>query len=212
MEWRLLQGVPSDEIRRLLSLARRRTFKRGEVVFHRLDPSDSLNLVVKGRFAIRVMTPVGDTVTIAVRGPGDAFGEMGLLGNAPRSATVAALEESETFCLYKTEFDRVRREHPAVNEVLLAFLANEVRMLNERLLEALYVPAERRVRRRIVELADVYGGKEIPLTQEELAGLAGTSRATVNSVLRDEERRGAVELHRARTVVLDPAGIARRAR
>jgi CRP-like cAMP-binding protein len=212
MEWRLLQGVPPDEIRRLLSLARRRTFKRGEVVFHRLDPSDSLNLVVKGRFAIRVMTPVGDTVTIAVRGPGDAFGEMGLLGNAPRSATVAALEEAETFCLYKTEFDRVRHEHPAVNEVLLAFLANEVRMLNERLLEALYVPAERRVRRRIVELAEVYGGKEIPLTQEELAGLAGTSRATVNSVLRDEERRGAVELHRARTVVLDPEAIARRAR
>jgi CRP/FNR family transcriptional regulator, cyclic AMP receptor protein len=212
MEWRLLQGVPPDEIRRLLSLARRRTFKRGEVVFHRLDPSDSLNLVVKGRFAIRVMTPVGDTVTIAVRGPGDAFGEMGLLGNAPRSATVAALEEAETFCLYKTEFERVRREHPAVNEVLLGFLANEVRMLNERLLEALYIPAERRVLRRIVELTEVYGGKEIPLTQEELAGLAGTSRATVNSVLRDEERRGAVELHRARTVVLDPAGIAGRAR
>jgi CRP/FNR family transcriptional regulator, cyclic AMP receptor protein len=212
VEWRLLEGVPREEVRRLLALARRRTFRRGEVVFHREDPSDSLHFIAKGRFAIRVMTPLGEIATIAVRGPGDTFGEMGAIGRAPRSATVEALEEAETFCLYEREFDRVRREHPAVNDVLLAFLANEVRMLNERLLEALYLPAERRVLRRVIELADLYGGAEIPLTQEELAGLAGTSRATVNSVLRDEERRGSVELKRGKTVVLDRDEIARRAR
>lgn len=211
MEWRLLEGVPPEEVRRLLSLARRRTFRRGEVVFHRDDPSDSLHFIAKGRFAIRVMTPLGDTATIAVRGPGETFGEMGAIGRAPRSATVEALEEAETFCLYEREFDRVRREHPAVNDVLIAFLANEVRMLNERLLEALYLPAERRVLRRVAELADLYGGAEIPLTQEELAGLAGTSRATVNAVLRDEEKRGTVELKRGKTVVLDRGEISRRA-
>jgi CRP/FNR family transcriptional regulator, cyclic AMP receptor protein len=216
VEWRLLEGVPAEEVRQLLSLARRRTFRRGEVVFHREDPSDSLHFVVKGRFAVRVMTPLAETATIAVRGPGDSFGEMGVLGGARRSATVEALEEAETFCLYEGEFQRVRREHPNVNEVLLTFLANEVRMLNERLLEALYVPVERRVLRRLVELARFYGGAdgqvEIPLTQEELAGLAGTSRATVNGVLRDEEKRGSVELKRGKTVVFDRDAIARRAR
>jgi CRP-like cAMP-binding protein len=216
VQWRLLEGVPQEEVRRLLALARRRTFKRGEVVFHRDDPSDSLHFVVKGRFAIRVMTPLGDTATIAVRGPGDTFGEMGAIGRAPRSATVEALEEAETFCLYEREFERVRHEHATVNDVLIAFLANEVRMLNDRLLEALYLPAERRVLRRVVELAQLYGGEdgpaEVPLTQEELAGLAGTSRATVNSVLRDEEKRGTVELRRGKTVVVDREEIARRAR
>jgi CRP-like cAMP-binding protein len=216
VQWRLLEGVPQEEVRRLLSLARRRTFRRGEVVFHREDPSDSLHFVAKGRFAIRVMTPLGETATIAVRGPGETFGEMGAIGRAPRSATVEALEEAETFCLYESEFDRIRRQHPAVNDVLIAFLANEVRMLNERLLEALYLPAERRVLRRVAELAQLYardnGPIEVPLTQEELAGLAGTSRATVNSVLRDEERRGTVELRRGKTVVLDGDAIARRAR
>ncbi len=212
MEWRLLAGIPPEEVRQLLSLARRRRFRRGEVVFHRDDPSDSLHFVVKGRFAIRVMTSLGDTVTIALRAPGDTFGEMGVIGRRRRSATVEALEEAETFSLYEAEFERVRREYPAVNDVLLTFLANEVRMLNERLLEALYLPAERRVLRRIVELADVYGGSEIPLTQEAVAGLAGTSRATVNAVLREEERRGTLELKRGKTVVLDRDEIARRAR
>ena len=108
MEWRLLQGVPEEEVRRLLQVARRRTFRRGEVVFHRDDPADSLHLVVKGRFAVRVMTPLGDQATIAVRGPGDSFGEMALVGpGARRSATVEALEGAETFCVYEGDFARL---------------------------------------------------------------------------------------------------------
>lgn len=218
MEWRLLEGVPEEEVRRLLQVARRRRFHRGEVVFHRDDPADSLHLVSKGRFAVRVMTPLGDQATIAVRWPGESFGEMALVGaGARRSATVEALEEAETFCVYEGEFVRLRREYPQVTELVIGFLANEVRMLNERLLEALYVPAERRVLRRLNELARLYsqdgdGQVEIPLTQEELAGLAGTSRATVNAVLGDAQKRGLVELRRGKTRILDRDQLARRAR
>src|SRR5438132_9161166 len=119
VEWRLLQGVPEEEVRRLLQVARRRRFRRGEVVFHRDDPADSLHLIVKGRFAVRVMTPLGEQATIAIRGPGDSFGEMALLGQGGhRSATVEALEEGETFCVYEGEFQRLRREHPEINELL----------------------------------------------------------------------------------------------
>jgi CRP/FNR family cyclic AMP-dependent transcriptional regulator len=215
VRWRLTAGVPEDEVRRLLSVARRRCFSRNEVVFHRDDPADSLHLVSKGRFAIRIMTPLGDTVTIGVRGPGDSFGEMALVAEGmQRSATVAALEEAETFAVYVTEFQRLRREHPAVNQVLIGFLAEEVRRQNDLLLEALYVPVERRVLRRLAELAELYGGGEaaIPLTQEQLAEIAGTSRATVNRVLRDEQERGTVKLLRGKTVVVNAGEIVRRAR
>lgn len=217
MEWPLLADLPAEEVREVLQVARRRRFARNEVVFHRDDPGDSLHLIVKGRFAVRVMTPLGETATIAVRGPGESFGEMALVSDtARRSATVAALEEAETFAVYRDEFERVRVRHPGVDQVLIRFLANEVRMQNERLLEALYVPVERRVLRRLVELARVYpaeGGKSlIPLTQEVLAELAGTSRATVNRVLNEEERRGTVGVERGKTRVLDPEELARRAR
>src|SRR3954453_21006920 len=141
MEWRLLESVPGDQVRELLQVARRRRFSRNEVVFHRDDPGDALHLIQKGRFSIRVMTPLGQVATIALRGPGDSFGEMALLSDdARRSATVTALEEAETFSVTRGDFERLRRRHPAVNEILLRFLQNEVRLLNERLLEALYVP------------------------------------------------------------------------
>lgn len=218
MEWQLLEGVPAEDIQRVLSLSRRRTFRRGEVVFHRDDPADSLHLISKGRFAIRIMTPLGQQATIALRGPGESFGEMALVGGGGRrSATVEALEPGETFCVFGAEFDRLRREHPEVTELVIAFLANEVRVLNARLLEALYVPVERRVLRRLDELARVYGvnaeGKvSVPLTQQEIAELAGTSRATVNDVLRDAQNRGLMKLGRGRVEIVDTGALAERAR
>jgi CRP/FNR family transcriptional regulator, cyclic AMP receptor protein len=217
VQWRLLAEVPEEQVRLLLSVARRRRFARGEVVFHRDDPGDSLHLIAAGHFAVKVMTPVGDTVTIAVRGPGENFGEMALVGaQGRRSATVEALERAETFAVYKDDFERLRREHPSVDQVVTAFLAGEVRILNERLLEALYVPSERRLLRRLVELARVYGRPdgpaELPLTQEQLAMLAGASRGTVNMVLRDEQKRGTLELDRGKTIILDLEALQKRAR
>jgi CRP/FNR family transcriptional regulator, cyclic AMP receptor protein len=210
-----MAGLPEEDVRQLLAIARRRVFRRGEVVFHRDDPADSLHLVQKGRFAIRIMTPLGETATVGVRGPGDSFGEMALVDEgARRAATVAALEDAETFAVYQGEFQRVRSRHPQVDRILIGFLTAEVRRLDDLLLEALYIPVERRVLRRLVELGGTYAGRdgEIPLTQEQLAELAGTSRATVNRVLRDEQRRGTVELRRGRTIVTKPEEVARRAR
>ena len=123
-----------------------------------------------------------------------------------RSATVAALEAAETWAVYMTDFHRLRARHPALNEILMQLLAARVRVMNERLVEALYLDADARIRSRLRDLAKIYahaGGSEtlIPLTQEQLAELAGTSRATVNRVLREDVSRGLVLLGRGRITV-----------
>jgi CRP/FNR family transcriptional regulator, cyclic AMP receptor protein len=208
VEWRLLADVPGEAMRELLIVARRRRFARNEVVFHRDDPGDSLHLVQKGRFAVRVMTPLGDVATVAVRGPGESFGEMALVGEGGR--------RSETLAVYRAEFERLRGQFPSVDRMLFGFLAAEVRSLNERLLEALYLPVEKRVLRRLVELARLYPAEDgrplIALTQETLAELAGASRATVNQVLGEEQKRGSIELRRGTTRLLDVPALERRAR
>jgi CRP-like cAMP-binding protein len=212
VQWELLQDLPQDDVRELLSIARRRAFSKREVVFHQDDPADSLHLIIEGRFAIRVLGRRGDAVTIGVRGPGDSFGEMALVSaDARRAATVAALEQASTFAVYKDDFHRVRRRHPGVTDVLVAFLAGEVKRQNGLLVEALHAPAERRVLRRVVELAELFREGEIGLTQEELAEMAGTSRATVNGVLRREQELGRLDLRRGRVVVTDLAELRRQA-
>jgi CRP/FNR family transcriptional regulator, cyclic AMP receptor protein len=216
MEWEPLAEVPAEDLRQLLSIARRRTFARNEVVFHRGDPADSLHLIRKGYFVAHVTTTLGDTVVLAVRGPGEAFGELALLGQGGvRAATVAALAPGETLSVYRDDFHRLARRIPAINAVLVGLLAEDVRRLSRLLVEAYTVSAEKRVLRRLKELVDVYSTARppvvIPLTQETLAGLAFTSRATVNRVLREQEQRGVVAIGRGRTKIIDVDELTRRA-
>src|SRR5262249_22275871 len=157
MDWPLLADLPAEDVRQLLSIARRRTFTRGEVVFHREDPADCLHLVVRGRFGARVLTPLGDSVLVDVFGPGQSFGELALLlTEARRSATVEALETGETRSVFRDDFSVLQREHPGVKDVLLRLLAEQLRRSTDRVVEAHYVDAETRVRRRVAELASTY--------------------------------------------------------
>src|SRR5260221_344295 len=158
MTWPLLADLPVDDVRELVKIARRRTFRRGEVVFHEGDPADTLHLIETGRFAVRIRTRLGHSALLAVHGAGDGFGELALLSpGAKRSATVSALEPGETRSVFRDDFVRVQERHPGVNQILLRLLAEQLRRTNERLLEAHYVDADTRVRRRLFELTRVYG-------------------------------------------------------
>src|SRR4051794_26776106 len=142
--------------------------------------------------------------------PGETFGEIALLDDsAPRSATIVAVEAGETRAIHKVDFDGLRARHPAVSAILATALALRVRRLSELLVEAHYEPADTRVLRRVAQLSR--DGGVVPLTQEEISNLAGTSRATVNRVLRDAQARGELELRRGRITVLDGARLAERA-
>ncbi len=210
MEWRLLAGVSPDDVRQLVEVAERRTFRRGQVVFHDDDPADALHLVGKGYFAVRSTMPSGETVLVAMLGPGDAFGELALIDTGRRGATVQAFADGETLALHRNAFEALRRQRPAVDRALATILAGRISRLNELLVEAHHVEADVRVRRRLLELADIFGGT-VSLTQDEIAQTAGTSRATVNRVLREEEAAGSIELGRRRTTVRDREALRRSA-
>ncbi len=200
-----------------MAQARRRSFRRGEVVFHRGDPADSLHLVVSGRFAVRITTPLGGSVIFDLVGPGEVFGELALvLPGRRRSVTVEALARSETRAVFYSDFAALQAAHPEVKDLLLELLGEQLQRLGDRLVEAHHVDAETRLRRRLLETAERFQGKGgkplVSLTQEELASLAGTSRATANRVLRDEERHGTIDLSRGRALVLDLDRLRRRCR
>ncbi|MDX6522794.1 MAG: hypothetical protein QOI17_307 [Gaiellales bacterium] len=210
-EWPILDMLYAEEARGVLAAARRRSFARGEVVFHRDDPADTMHLVRSGCLAARVTTPLGSVATLQLVGPGQCFGELALIRSGHiRSATVEALSASETYALSRGDLDQLRRLHPEVDSHLLELLGDRLADLTDRLVEALYTPAPRRVRHIVDELAERYrqpdGDAVIPLTQDDLAGLAGTSRLTVNRVLQEMRRRGQVELRRGRIRVVSDSG------
>ena len=205
MEWSLLDGLTAEERRGVLAAGRRRRFARREVLFHRGDPGEAVHLIVSGTVAVYITTPTGSTAIFAVFGPGEAVGEMALIEAGERTATAIAVEASETLSLRRDQLDELRRRHPQIDRMLVALLAARVRRQNADLVDAYFASAEKRVIRRLHGLAERTpekdGVRTIRLTQEDLAGLAGTTRPTANKVLRDLERTGAIALRRGRIEV-----------
>jgi CRP/FNR family cyclic AMP-dependent transcriptional regulator len=218
MDFPLLQDVPADDVRELLSIARRRTFGKGEIVFHRGDPADTVHLISKGHFATKISTPRGDSALLAVLGPGSIFGEMAIISEGGhRSATIHAMEGGETFSVLRTNYLGLQKRHPQVAAVLLNLLADRLRDANERIVAAHYLDADERVRWALVMLSRAYGTEGessyvVPLTQEQLAEIAGVARPTLNRVLQEEVGRGLIELQRGKVLVLDRESLAKRIR
>ncbi len=201
-----------------MASARRHRYGRGEVIFHEGDLAETIHFVAEGRVAARRTTPAGDSATFAVMGRGEAFGEMAMLSpSARRTSTVSALEPTVTLTLRYADFDRLRRAHPAVERLLVDVLAERVLGLSDRLVEALYLPADVRVLRRLDGLCDQYGEGDdagavrIPLTQTEIGELCGASRATTNRVLQALVVARLVTLRRGGVEVPDRERLHRRA-
>ena len=179
--WRLLSGLSPADRTRVLESARRCSFGAGETVFTAGEPGSTLHLIEAGRVAIRVVTPDGATATLTIAGAGDAIGEMALLRrSAIRSASAVTLEPTSTLALERDAFRLLCQQHPDVQRLLVGVLAERVERLSGHLVEALYMSVDKRIVHRLLELCRVYetpGAKTVlvPLRQEDLAGLAGTT-------------------------------------
>jgi len=217
VDWPLLRRLDDEDRRRLLAAASRHRYRRGEAIFREGDPGDSLHLIDKGHVAVQMTTPMGDVLTLAVLGPGEVFGELAAVSSAPyRTATIRSLDPTETLVISGEQFSELRRRQPSVNELLLELANARIPRLSGQLVEALYVRADKRVLRRVLALAELHGGCEvgttIPVRQDDVAELAGTSRPTVNRALKEAEADGAVSLGRGRITIADPERLAALAR
>jgi CRP/FNR family transcriptional regulator, cyclic AMP receptor protein len=183
--------------------ARLRRFQRGDIVFHEGDPGDTLHLVSAGRFGVQTGTSEGERVMLEIVSPGEVFGELSIFGpDRIRTATVVTLESGETRSIDANWVWDLCERVPEAARYFLDLLADRSARHTTRLLEIVFVPAEIRVVRRIVELAAAFPDG-IQLTQEQVGEMACTSRATVNKVLRAEQARGALELGRGTVVIND---------
>lgn len=212
MRWEVLQEIDPADARTLLALGRRRRYRRGDTIFHEGDPAESLHLVDVGHVAVRTTTPAGDVATLRLIGPGDHFGDLALVDASRRSAAIVAVDRVETLELRYDDLEQFRKEHPSFERVLLAMLARNVRRLSANLQETMYLAVPTRIARRLDELCDMFEEAPIPLTQDDLAGLAGTTRQTVNQVLIELRDRGTLELGRGRIIVTDRDALRARSR
>jgi CRP/FNR family transcriptional regulator, cyclic AMP receptor protein len=196
---------------------RRRRFRRGEVVFHQGDPGDALHVVINGSVKVVLPSAEGDEAIIATLRPGDFFGELSLLDDAPRSANVVAVEPAETMSLPRTTFLALLDQDPGLRDALLSALARELRRLTGHVEELHFLDLAGRLAMRLSRLARESDpvSREVrldwPYTQSDLAGMIGGTRQSVNRILSGLVEDGLLSIERDTLVIPDVDALARQA-
>jgi CRP-like cAMP-binding protein len=214
----LFRHVPEPELSSVASRLRRRSFRRGTVIFHQGDPGDALHVIASGSVKIILPSAGGDEAIIATLRAGDFFGELSLLDGRERSATASAIDATETFVLDRATFRVLLDEQPALRDALLTDLALELRRLTGHVEELHFLDLAGRLAARLAHLArDGEAGPDgqvtldWPFTQSDLAGMIGGTRQSVNRLLSDLLDEGLVRIERDRLVITDVEALERRA-
>ncbi len=205
----LFRGLSGDALRHLAAESRHRQFRAGEVIFYQAEPGSSCHIVVRGRVRVLLVGEDGRELAVRILGPGEIIGEMALLEDLPRSASVEAVDETHTLELYRDVLLESVRRSPTLALGLLRDLSARLRHVTEQAEGLASLTVAERLMRRLRQLAEwsgvpVPGGVRIvpPMTQQELAALIGTSRESVNRALVRLRRQGKLRLDGGWIVVL----------
>jgi CRP-like cAMP-binding protein len=205
----LFAGLRPDALNGLAAQMRRRTFKRGTMIFHKDQAGDALYVIESGRVRIFLPTESGTELTVEVSGAGDVFGELSLLDGRPRSASAESLEDTTAFTLTREEFKAHLAATPQVAVALIELLSNRLRHVTEYAESLAYLDVHARLARTLLEMAERYGverdGIEIDfdLTQADLATMVGATRERVNRALAAFRSQGLLELRGRKIALLD---------
>ena len=186
----LFAELADEDVRGLMAVARRRTFRAGETIFHRDDPGQVLYVIKEGKVKISLISPDGQEISLVVFGKGEYFGEFALIDGLPRSADVIALEKVECYTLQRSDFQKAIMKNPQIAIQVMEVLSKRLRIADQMIEDLIFLDVYGRVAKKLLELADAHGAKvedgiriDVRLTQQELASMVGASRESVNKVM-----------------------------
>jgi len=130
----LFSGLKKRALKSLAEFCVERPFKKGETLVKQGDSGIGMYIIVSGKVKIVKQTANGDEMEVAVHGPGDFFGEMSVLDDAPRSASVIALEDTECLLLTAWVFKARMEEQPEIALNILPVVVKRFRETNEKFL------------------------------------------------------------------------------
>ena len=193
----LLSVLPESQIALLTSIVSRRSITRAATVIAAGDPTDSLYIIVSGRMKVMMSDDEGREVILSILGPNEYFGEMGLLDDSPRSASVVSLESCEVLVLPKRDFKNVLDDNTEMASALLRGLVKRLREADQKIGSLALMDVYGRVARLLLEMADTVDGHKVVtkrLPKQDIAKMIGASREMVSRVMKDLQKSGYIEV------------------
>ena len=201
----IFEGLPEAELSALQELCITRTYPKNTVIINEGDQANAMFICTSGKVKVYVSDENGKEFVLNSMGPGVYFGELSLLDDETRSASVITTDKSTFSILYKDDFSKVVLNHPDIALVLLRNLASRIRKLTENVKTLALQDVYGRIRKTLLDLSTEKDGDTVieeKLTQQDIANRIGSSREMVARILKDLATGGYIEIERKQFRIL----------
>jgi CRP/FNR family transcriptional regulator, cyclic AMP receptor protein len=188
----LFAELDDRELASIAGVAKTRRYNKDDVIFHADESGDVFCVIREGKVKITMISPEGKEIILSMMGPGDFFGEMALLDDEPRSATVVAMEPLEVVTIWRTDFLEIMKDNFGITKKIMAELSRRVRRMSNRIESLATMDVYGRLARFFLDLATQQGklldSGYVAVTRpthQAIANMIGTSRETVSRLIHE---------------------------
>jgi CRP/FNR family cyclic AMP-dependent transcriptional regulator len=202
----LFASFPEDQLRLLATAIQRRSAPRSNTIMGAGDATDSLYIVLSGRLKVMMSDSDGKEVILSIIGAGEFFGEMGLIDDEPRSASVVTIEPCELLCLAKRDFKKALAENFEMSMAVMRGLVRRLREADRKIGSLALLDVYGRVARLLLDMSENVDGEKIVtkrLPKQDIAKMIGASREMVSRVMKDLQMGGYIEMRGSNIVLRD---------
>jgi CRP/FNR family transcriptional regulator, cyclic AMP receptor protein len=211
----LFAGFGDDEIMAVSRLLRTRRLTKHTILMYEGDPSDALYIIKEGSVAVTRTTSEGKESIISILKEGDVLGEMGVLDEAPRSATVTLLRDGLVLVLPREDFLALLAARPELNRAVISGLIARLRATNQATQTRSHSSVKAKVADLLLMLGDNFGEPAengtrlaVKLTHQQLASMIGTTRETMNRMLTEFWDAKLIDMSGKNIVICDQISLA----
>ncbi len=193
----LFAQLPEPQLSLLTKVVGRKSYTRGTTIINAGDPTDALYIVISGRLKVMMSDDEGREVILAILGQGEFFGEMGLVDDAPRSATVIAIEPCELLVMSKADFKKCLSDNFDIAMGVMRGLVKRLRDADKKIGSLALMDVYGRVARLLLEMSEEIDGQKVvtkKLPKQDIAKMIGASREMVSRVMKDLQTGGYIEV------------------
>ncbi len=202
----LFSGCQDEQLRVLAAMVTRRSVPRGTLVLNAGDQTDSLYIVLSGRLKVLMSDSDGKEVILSILGPGEFFGEMGLIDDSPRSASVLAIEPCELLSISKRDFKSCLAQNFEMAMAVMKGLVRRLREADRKIGSLALLDVYGRVARLLLDMSESVDGQKVVtkrLPKQDIAKMIGASREMVSRVMKDLQMGGYIEMRGSNILLKD---------
>ncbi|MEK7761916.1 MAG: Crp/Fnr family transcriptional regulator [Nitrospirota bacterium] len=213
---RLFDGISPSEMQEMEKITRMEEVKKRQPLYLPGDPSSNVYLLKRGRVKIANTAPNGKEVTFDILEPGEVFGELDVLEDAPRSTSAETLDDAVICVIPRKDFDQYLAMHPTVMFKLTKLIGLRLKKIQSRVEDLVFRDVPARLAHLLSELgktegiADKQGIRlKVKLTHQEMANLIGCSRETVSTTMGQFRDDGLIQMDGRTITILNPNALSR---